>query len=429
MAFFEKDSTEQIVECQHLQAGTILFNRFEVIEPLGRGGFASVYRCQDRGGIGQVAIKVFPAQVARDKLTAGRIHREIRAAHAIDDQNVARFFECIRDEHLIAIVMECVEGQTLAEICTYEHGRDYREVCDTLIQIIRGVRAIHAVDVVHRDLKPANILRTADGTIKITDFGLARGVGDRRASGEFHNLGALMQLDPDLTSGSSVVGTPLYLSPEYVKMGFLDQRSDLYSFGVIAYQLLAGQAPWTGATIAQLFLNKVENDPPNLGLLLPDCPSELAALIMLCLRRDPDERPQSAQEVLHNLTVICNNIKSESLSRIVGVPRQEWQAQSVKTKQRQMVFKVFKMLDKALLLPYRIVLSNKLASVLVLTLLFSMILCALIYSMLTGKLKIGTRMPPPVKIEIHGTHTPSNSKTKVIKSVEDARALKSESAP
>lgn len=290
----------------NLPKGTLLFDRYEIIKSLGSGASGAVYQCTCSDfGTRPVALKVFPSTIAKDEAAATRLNREIRSSYSIDHDNVARFYECIRDDNFIAIVMEYVEGRTLENLISEEVNLSFSARLNIVFQIAAGLEAIHAPGIIHRDLKPANILVNSEGFVKITDFGLARGIVDTSPSiVEEPDLedSELEYLEKRVTSYGMLMGTPYYASPEYVTSGKIDRRADIYALGVIAYETLSGMQMFpTDKGTKQMLIGKLKFLPKPLHTLVKDCPVKLAAVIEKALHYDPELRYQSVSEFVMEL--------------------------------------------------------------------------------------------------------------------------------
>jgi serine/threonine protein kinase len=268
-----------------LQPGTVIGGKYEVVKCLGAGSMGMVYACRHRDLQGQlVAAKVLFHEVAADKVAAARFRNEVLASYGVSHPNVVRAYEFIRDGDLVAYTMEFVGGGDLADRLSRPELMPIEDSLRLLSQMAAGVQAIHDAGIVHRDLKPENILLTNDGTVKIADFGIAR-----KGNG------------PKLTEHGGVVGTIEYVSPEYMLKSQVDWRSDLYAFGILAYELIVGEAPFKGDSAYALISKRLQTDPAPPSSLRPACPPELDALILKALQRDPVDRYQSATELFYDL--------------------------------------------------------------------------------------------------------------------------------
>ncbi len=272
----------------NLQPGTIINGRYEVVKCLGTGSMGMVYACRHRELAGHmVAMKVLFAEVARDSVAAARFRNEIVASYGVSHPNVVRAYEYFRDGDLIAFTMEFIGGGDLADRINADSAIPIEETIRMLGQMCSGVQAIHDAGIIHRDLKPENILITAQGDIKITDFGIARtGTG------------------PKLTDHGGVVGTIDYVSPEYLERGQVDARSDIYALGVLAYEMITGESPFRGQSVIETMTMRLRTDPEAPHQLRPDCPVALSNIVLKAMARDPDKRYQSAQEMLEDAATL-----------------------------------------------------------------------------------------------------------------------------
>ncbi|MDR2337899.1 MAG: serine/threonine protein kinase [Deltaproteobacteria bacterium] len=268
-----------------LQPGTIVNGRYEIIKCLGTGSMGLVYSCRHRELADHiVAMKVLFAEVARDEVARTRFINEIIASYGVSHSNVVRAYEYFHDGEIVAFTMEYVDGGDLADRLSKPIPVPINQAITWLKQMCSGVQAIHDAGIIHRDLKPENILLTKKEEIKITDFGIARtGTG------------------PKLTEYGGVVGTIDYVSPEYLERGQVDNRSDIYALGVLAYEMVTNVIPFQGQSVIEtmtLRLKTIPEAPINIRL---DCPEVLSNIIMQALRRDPNQRYQTAREILRDL--------------------------------------------------------------------------------------------------------------------------------
>lgn len=278
----------------NLQPGTIINGRYEIVKCLGTGSMGMVYACRHRELAGHmVAMKVLFAEVARDSVAAARFRNEIVASYGVSHPNVVRAYEYFRDGDLIAFTMEYIGGGDLADRINREEPLAIDEIARMLSQMCSGVQAIHDAGIIHRDLKPENILLTAQGDIKITDFGIAR-----MGSG-----------GPKLTEHGGVVGTIDYVSPEYLERGQVDARSDVYALGVLAFEMITGESPFRGQSVIETMTMRLKTDPEPPHKLRPECPPALSNIVLKAMARDVDKRYQSAGEMFYDL----NQLKGEIL--------------------------------------------------------------------------------------------------------------------
>ena len=262
----------------------MLGDRYRVEARIGAGGMAEVYRGFDPVLGRTVAIKVLLPQFARDAGFVARFRREAQAAARLNLPSIVGVYDTGADGDTQYIVMEFVEGRTLAEFLASGRRPTPIQSVELAQKIAAALGAAHAQGIVHRDIKPANVMVTRDGHVKVMDFGIAR-----------------MQTDITAPQTSSVIGTPTYLSPEQAQGQPVDARSDLYSLGCVLYELLAGTPPFTGDTpvaIAYKQVNEIAVPPSQHN---PDVPPRLDAVVMKCLAKNPANRYQSAEELTADL--------------------------------------------------------------------------------------------------------------------------------
>src|ERR1019366_1480175 len=264
-----------------LSAGAKLGN-FEIVELLGRGGMGEVWRARDARLKRDVAIKVLPAGLARDPGRIARFEREARAAGALNHPNIVAVHEIGRDEDAYWIATELVAGESLASVI--ERGpMAVSKALEIATQIADGLAAAHVAGIVHRDLKPAIIMVTRDGRVKILDFGLAL---RRRTSQESTTL--------ELTDEGTVLGTAGYMSPEQVRGETVDHRSDLFSFGVVLYEMLSGKRAFAGGSSVEVMNAVLKDDPPELPA---SAPPALDRMVRRCMQKDRERRFQTAADL------------------------------------------------------------------------------------------------------------------------------------
>lgn len=275
--------------------GTVLLEQFRIDEQIGTGGMGTVYRAHQTTVGRDVAVKVLRKELARDEHAVARFEREGRLAIALDHPNLVRVFLTGRlTDGRLYIVMELLEGRSLADELAEVGPLPLERAVILLMKLCAALGAVHGAGVVHRDIKPENVYLVRRGKdedfVKLVDFGIARVL---RAEG----------VDPTTTQNGRVLGTAAYISPEAAIGEDSDYRSDIYSLGVLAYQLLTGELPFQGSTAGATLMQHVHREPPSLrhkgrGA---DVPDELAMVVMRCLRKDPTARQQSLAELLDSL--------------------------------------------------------------------------------------------------------------------------------
>ena len=265
-----------------LADGALFASRFEILGPLGRGGMGMVYRAFDRELGETVAIKVLRPDVARESgRNEQRFRSEIRLARRVRHRNVCSVYGDGEDRGLLYICMELIEGENLARSTREGSGLPPAEAWSATLQVADGLRAIHEVGVVHRDLKTANLMRDHAGVVRVMDFGIAKQHGPGAGGATVTATGGLM-------------GTPEYMSPEQLRGEEVDYRSDLYSLGVVVYELFTGALPFRGDTPVATIVKQLQ-DAPDLGL--PALPEALRPVLARALAKSPDDRYATADEM------------------------------------------------------------------------------------------------------------------------------------
>lgn len=263
-----------------LDSGSFV-EHYEVIAPVGRGGMGEVYRARDTRLAREVALKVLPVRYARDQERRARFQREARVLASLNHPGIAAIYGVAESDDVEALVLELVEGPTLAEVIA-AGPMPLTDVVATAAQLVDAISAAHARGILHRDLKPANIKVTDEGGVKILDFGLARVLehesDSRRASA-------------DLTRQSAqvLIGTASYMSPEQARGQQVDERTDIWAFGCVLFEMLTSTRAFSGSSVADVLAAVIEREPP-FSLLPPDTPEPLRRLLRRCLDKNPDRR-------------------------------------------------------------------------------------------------------------------------------------------
>jgi serine/threonine protein kinase len=268
-------------------------SHYQVLSLLGAGGMGEVYLARDSRLDRTVALKILPGELAADPERMQRFTIEAKAASALNHPNVATIYDVGESDGIPFIVMEHVEGETI----TVRIGRPLTpsEVVDIALQAADALDVAHAKGITHRDIKPANLMLTHRGHVKVLDFGVAK-VNRSEGAGP----DGAWTVEP-VTAVGSVVGSGPYMSPEQIVGGDVDPRSDVFSLGVVIYQMATGQRPFSGSTRAELMDHILHAAPEPMLRLNPALPSELERVTLKCLDKRPDERYQSARELLTDL--------------------------------------------------------------------------------------------------------------------------------
>jgi len=256
-------------------------SQYKILEKLGEGGMGVVYKAQDTKLNRFVALKFLPPHMAASEQDKARFIQEAQSAAALNHPNVCSIIDIQEHEGNMFIVMEFVDGQTLQE---KKSSLTLKQAIDYAIQIAEGLAAAHEKGIVHRDIKPENIMIRKDGIVQVMDFGLAKLVGVSR-----------------LTKAGSTVGTLGYMSPEQVQGQETDHRSDIFSFGVLLYEMITGKSPFTGAHESAILYEVVNVDVPPPSTVKPELDPELDRIVLECMEKDPNERMQSIKQVAIDL--------------------------------------------------------------------------------------------------------------------------------
>ncbi len=263
-----------------LSSGTKL-SHYEILEPIGAGGMGEVYRARDTKLGREVAIKVLPEELSRDRERLARFEREAKLLAALNHPAIAHLYGFEEESGTSFLVMELVEGETLADRIA-RGPIPIDEAIPLFIQIAEGIEAAHDKGIVHRDLKPANIMITPEGKVKILDFGLAKAFADE----EREPLQS--SLSPTLTKGTAlgtILGTASYMSPEQARGKAVDKRTDVWAFGCCVYESVTGKKTFDGETVTDILAAVVKTEPDWAGV-----PTTLRRLLRRCLAKDPRRR-------------------------------------------------------------------------------------------------------------------------------------------
>jgi serine/threonine protein kinase/Tfp pilus assembly protein PilF len=271
--------------------GSILSERYEIIEEIGKGGMGKVYKAFDKDIHENIALKIIRPEIASNTQIITRFQNELKMARKIAHRNVCKMYDLGKDGDTKYISMEYVQGEDLKTTIKRMGPLTIGKAIHVASQVCEGLAEAHRIGVVHRDLKPRNIMVDREGNARIMDFGIA-------ASHEVK----------EITDSRIMLGTPHYMSPEQVSGKSIDQRSDIYSMGIIMFEMVTGQVPFDGDTTISIALKHRSEQPPNPVEINYRIPDEFSQLILKCLEKDKDQRFQSAEEVLFDLRKIEDEI-------------------------------------------------------------------------------------------------------------------------
>jgi serine/threonine protein kinase/pimeloyl-ACP methyl ester carboxylesterase/tetratricopeptide (TPR) repeat protein len=287
-------------------------DRYTIISFLGVGGMGEVYLAEDTKLGRKVALKTLPAEFTNDKERLRRFQQEARAASALNHPNLLTIHEIGAESGAHFIAAEYIDGETLRTRLKRERMK-IDDALDVAQQAAFALTAAHDAGIVHRDIKPENIMVRRDGIVKVLDFGLAKLLEDHAREMIDHEADtrALVLTDP-----GRVLGTPAYMSPEQARGFDLDARTDIWSLGVVLYEMVAGRAPFRGETKSHTVVSILESEPPPLATFAPDAPAELQRIVRKALSKDPDSRYQTARDLMIDLKSLRRDLDIQSeLSR------------------------------------------------------------------------------------------------------------------
>ena len=307
--------------------GKIVGNRYEIISEAGTGGMATVYKAKDRVLNRNVAVKVLKDEYTTDQDFIKRFNSEAQSAAALSHPNIVSIYDVGHEEenNLYYIVMELIKGKTLKEIINKDGSISWKWAVNIAIQIASALEEAHKHGIIHRDIKPHNIIITEDGTAKVTDFGIAKAVSNST-----------------ITAFGTTIGSVHYFSPEQAKGGITDARSDLYSLGVVMYEMLTGKVPFDADTPVSVALMHMQEKPKEPIELNSDIPMAVNKIVVKAMRKEPVERYQTASEMLADLSealkdpngdfVVIEN-KDGEYTRVIQAVKIDKKGETVKTKE------------------------------------------------------------------------------------------------
>lgn len=265
-----------------LTEGMYLSDRYEIVGKIGAGGMSDVYKAKDHILGRFVAIKVLKQEFSEDRNFVTKFRTEAQSAAGLEHPNIVNIYDVGSEEGMYFIVMEYVEGITLKTYIEKKGQLSFKESVSIAIQVARGIEAAHNKHIIHRDIKPQNIIISTEGKVKVTDFGIARAASAN-------------------TISSDVMGSVHYASPEQARNGFVDGRSDIYSLGIVMYEMVTGRVPFDGDTTVAVAIQHLQEEMPDPMLYAEDLPISLDKIILKCAQKNVDRRYQAIGELLTDL--------------------------------------------------------------------------------------------------------------------------------
>lgn len=266
--------------------GKVIGNRYEMLEKIGEGGMATVYKARCNILKRYVAVKVLREEFTTDEEFIRRFNTEAQAAASLTHPNIVSIFDVGHEDNVYYIVMELVQGKTLKEIINEDGVLPWKWSVNIAIQVASALETAHKNNIVHRDIKPHNIIITEDGIAKVTDFGIAKAVSNST-----------------ITAFGTTIGSVHYFSPEHARGGYTDAKSDIYSLGVVMYEMLTGRVPFDADTPVSIALKHMQEKPVKPMKLNPSIPFAINKIIMKAMEKEPSLRYQNATEMLKDLSM------------------------------------------------------------------------------------------------------------------------------
>ena len=294
--------------------GWVIAERYEIQAVLGEGGMGAVFRARDRALHVNVAFKVL--RLAQDATAVRRFHHEVALARKVKHENVCAVYEYGEEQGILYCTMELVGGKTLRQVLREQAPLPVDRAYGVALKAAAGLRAIHEAGVLHRDLKTSNIMVDAKGRIRLVDFGIAKAMPTPEQEEP--------TTDTPVTGEESIVGTPAYMSPEQVMGWPLDARSDIYSFGIVLFELFTGQLPFAGSSRAAILRKQLEEPPPLHGPLAQSLPTGLVPLLERAMAKDPDRRYADVAALIQDLERTRDSYQTKTMDVPPAVSPRRW---------------------------------------------------------------------------------------------------------
>ncbi len=265
-----------------LENGMFLIERYEILSKVGAGGMSDVYKAKDHVLGRIVAIKVLKNEFSEDVNFVTKFRTEAQSAAGLEHPNIVNIYDVGSENGLHFIVMEYVEGITLKTYVEKKGQLSFKEATSIAIQVARGIEAAHGKEIIHRDIKPQNVIISTEGKVKVTDFGIARAISSNTISAE-------------------VMGSVHYASPEQARNGFVDGRSDIYSLGIVMYEMVTGRVPFDGDTTVSVAIQHLQEEMVEPSAYAPELPISYEKIVLKATQKNPDRRYQTIEELLTDL--------------------------------------------------------------------------------------------------------------------------------
>ena len=265
-----------------INLGMLISDRYEIVDKVGTGGMADVYKAKDRRLNRFVAIKILKQEYSNDAKFVSKFRAEAQSVAGLSHPNIVNVYDVGEDGDLYYIVMELVEGITLKKFIETKGRLEIKEAVGIAIQIAQGMGEAHANHIIHRDIKPQNIIISKEGKVKVTDFGIAKAATSN-------------------TITSNAMGSVHYISPEQARGGYSDEKSDIYSLGITMYEMLSGAVPFEGDSTVTVALSHIQNEAVPLDEVDAQIPHSISLIVQKCMEKKPDYRYLSADALIADL--------------------------------------------------------------------------------------------------------------------------------
>ncbi len=265
-----------------LQKGMYLQDRYEILESVGAGGMSDVYKAKDHVLNREVAIKVLKKEFTEDMSFVTKFRREAQSAAVLEHPNIVNIYDVGSEDGLYFIIMEYIEGITLKSYIERKERLNYKEVLSIAIQVGRGIQAAHEKGIIHRDIKPQNVIISKEGKVKVTDFGIAKAVSSN-------------------TINAEVMGSVHYTSPEQARNGMVNCQTDIYSLGIVMYEMITGRVPYDGDTTVAIAIQHLQSDIVPPSHYVEDIPISVEKIILKCTMKSTDKRYENMEDLLLDL--------------------------------------------------------------------------------------------------------------------------------